>query len=362
MTTDSITLFPHYHKISAQLTGLPVEVVHKILSDIQLSKLLALLCVCQNAYLDECVSSHLELRQLFPMPDLLDIKRRFTIYLRLLQFQPQHRRTIRIRLLDTDAQLLLQKSACTEDIRSDITVVTTGTLYDYAPLLPIYQEYHNEHKTGILIPHLHSWRFATTQELEYIFNALTTADNGIRRLQSEQLLNLAALVRDKHHMLRSAHDPSQEPRSDSHRLHLVAQYEHFASAVLKPWYKPPNFLFAGSLFPLIPYDRYLNLFDKTLYRWPESKHQYPPYLQTVLDGMQYSQHQGPAFTDFNVTKRDIFRAPFDVNCPWPKKEFEWLEAFIAICEYMCKMQEKWYRTSNREETVADFWRKHIELK
>lgn len=128
--------------------------------------------------------------------------------------------------------------------------------------------------------------------------------------------------------------------------------------------------------------RYLCLFHKTIKRWPQSQHQYPPQLQIVLDGIEYvsPRNVGEPLLDavestrvkrtiqgglgghaFNApnTLSDRSKSPLNAYRPWPEVEFEWLEAFIAICGYMSAMQERWYKSPNMSDTVADFWKKHL---
>lgn len=203
MASQSISLFSGYHKISAHLAELPVEIIHKIFSDIQLSKLLALLCVAPNPYLDACVSSHPDLGRLFPESDLPNVKRYFTVYLRTLQRQQSHQRVVKIILLDTDARVLLRKNKFirSKDICSAILFATNKNFTKYSAALPVYQEYHTEQKTGILIPPFRSWFTATAEESEYITGAFFDAIDGFKQIQHDQLRKFAALIRDHHHML-----------------------------------------------------------------------------------------------------------------------------------------------------------------
>jgi hypothetical protein len=41
--------------------------------------------------------------------------------------------------------------------------------------------------------------------------------------------------------------------------------------------------------------------------------------------------------------------------PFAEAEFQWLEAFLSICDYMSKMQEEW----SQGRTVADYWKLHV---
>ncbi len=261
MTPSGISLFPGYRKISSHLANLPVEIVHKVFSDIQLSKLLALLCIAPNTYLYACASSHLDIGRLLPASDLPSVKQYFTVYLRTLQRRRSHERTIKIYFLNTDAQVLLRRnnSASSRDVCSDILLAINGELIGYQEALPVYEEYHVAQKTGIFIPPFHSWCTATAEEAEYIVDALFGAIDGLKKLQQEQLLKFAALTRDHHHMLKSVDDPSQEGRTDSHRLHLMNRFDYHAQEIPKPWCRPIMSLFSGRVFPLIPYDRYASL-------------------------------------------------------------------------------------------------------
>ena len=41
--------------------------------------------------------------------------------------------------------------------------------------------------------------------------------------------------------------------------------------------------------------------------------------------------------------------------PMPEKEFEWLEGFLSICDYMAAMKEEWSVGCS----VGDYWRQHV---
>jgi hypothetical protein len=138
-----------------------------------------------------------------------------------------------------------------------IALAIVDALSRFAHMTPALQEYHDKHKTRVIIPPPHTWAATiTTNELDYIVSAVTTAIDGLKQEQSGQLLRLAALSREHHYMLKTINDPSQESRSELHRLHLVHNYERLARNATDRWRQPSSCTFSGRLFPLIPYDRY----------------------------------------------------------------------------------------------------------
>ncbi|KAJ3532240.1 hypothetical protein NMY22_g7823 [Coprinellus aureogranulatus] len=116
---------------------------------------------------------------------------------------------------------------------------------------------------------------------------------------------------------------------------------------------------------------------------PKAPHRYPDCLQMVLDGLaqyhpvggsqrtppprvmhtEYSlpKHQGyggpaqPHFFlyNFHPTPREMNK--WEGIWPFPEKEFEWLEGFLSICEYMSTMKEEW----SVGRSVGDYWKQHV---
>lgn len=70
------------HAVAHKLSSLPPELVHEVLSDLPLSKVLELLSVDELPYLHTCVLTHIHLGKIFTSEDTLQIiKRYFTLYL-----------------------------------------------------------------------------------------------------------------------------------------------------------------------------------------------------------------------------------------------------------------------------------------
>lgn len=150
-------------------------------------------------------------------------------------------------------------------------------------------------------------------------------------------------------------------------------------------------------------NRLLRLFLKTIQRFPpssddntekESKnrsHRYPSDLKVVLEGLPeiYSREALMAMSDeveeWKPMPRTLYNKYSSIEAsiaggthqpsfwshksctgkvrdveisrriaPASKKELEWLEAFLSICNYMASMQEIW----TRRETVAEYWQRH----
>lgn len=150
-------------------------------------------------------------------------------------------------------------------------------------------------------------------------------------------------------------------------------------------------------------NRLLRLFLKTIQRFPpssddntekESKnrsHRYPSDLKVVLEGLPeiYSREALMAMSDeveeWKPMPRTLYNKYSSIEAsiaggthqpsfwshksctgkvrdveiprriaPASKKELDWLEAFLSICNYMASMQEIW----TRRETVAEYWQRH----
>ena len=126
-----------------------------------------------------------------------------------------------------------------------------------------------------------------------------------------------------------------------------------------------------------------------LRRFPAHKHIYPRELDAVLEGMEriyvrsscvkhdlkkgivctrtkYTPYApeptkkgegrgGPRQPQFNRDYRQLeFQRKEDRIQPIDDRELEWLEAFLKVCRYMSRMEEKW----NLGMTVSEYWLKH----
>jgi hypothetical protein len=126
-----------------------------------------------------------------------------------------------------------------------------------------------------------------------------------------------------------------------------------------------------------------------LHRFPTHKHIYPRELDMVLEGIEHiyvrsscvnhDLRKGIVCTRTKYTpyapdpskkgegrgglrqpqfNRDYGRLEFrrieDRIQPIDDRELDWLEAFLKVCQYMSKMEEKW----NVDMTVSEYWSKH----
>ena len=256
----------------------------------------------------------------------------------------------------------------------------------------------------------------TPKDTEDIFMTADTAENALTSCKISQLLRMADLLEKYPHFLRTCCEVDIQQdirRNHNHRVEYLrlcaGRMLHGRGYNRKKLAEGPlhtegvparseiaegkhvaRWIFAQRQFYLIPYDRVLRAFLKTLDRYPaKSKHNpnghvYPRHLKLVLSGFVrvYPRYPFPDVPAEKLAPRVLYTKYSMWGCmskggdkqpcffvypehhavkkdegflPFAEKEFHWLSAFLEICEHMSKMKEIW----SGEKTVEDYWRRHV---
>ncbi|KIK02765.1 hypothetical protein K443DRAFT_131735 [Laccaria amethystina LaAM-08-1] len=354
-----------YSSVAGRLPKLPRELVHKILDDISLVKVLELVSSHDIPYIDECVSTHFHLRQLLPPDVLPEAKSYFLLYNTLCE-RRRRQPLPNLPQLAHDAQVLLQaKPSRRVDIIAIIKVEILKDLEAYAPFFP----------------------YSVTW-LWDLFNVIDASEKKLNAVKSDQLKRMAELMVEYPGMLRDYQDPSQEQRRNAD--HTIAKLLLLSERIKRPQMLSGKFvgryIFIQHNFHLVPYDRYLGAFLKVLDRFPseddalteesiadqESKnikdrnrtripHKYPKTLFTKYSGKGVCSNKGfqqPRFclrADKSHATPPLGAVGDRSLLPASEKEVQWLEAFLVVCKHMSEMEEEW----KAGETVGEYWKTHV---
>jgi len=109
--------------------------------------------------------------------------------------------------------------------------------------------------------------------------------------------------------------------------------------------------------------RLLRGFLKVLKQYPEHKHQYPPEMETVMQGMgrvyvrsEAGRYMRTKYTRYGEEDARGLRQPQfnnDYACnvfenrngrmqPLDERELTWLEGFLSVCRHMRDLEERWW--------------------
>ncbi|PPQ63634.1 hypothetical protein CVT24_004387 [Panaeolus cyanescens] len=389
---------PRYTAIVRHLIRCPPELVHEIIGDLSIAKILDILTIHNNAYLDQCVSSHLVLGDIFPTQVLAEAKEYFRIYTRLAAMTNRQRRMKPepgMRLLSFDGvQFRSQKRDILQILREPVL----QRMEAYHPFIPVLQYYASKP-----IPDGSSWKtLDSAAQIAEVFKTLDEAEVKVRTKKAEQLERMVDLVKGHPGKLRTRNDWSQEIRKNSQ--HLAHTLMTWKKDMQRRSEIAPSRIIASSVFSatdlyLIPYDRFLRSFIKVLKNYPSSNlpgylkdrmqyegktaHEYPEEMEFVLEGMEFifprdveineqqpqartrftlfstgketisKGYSQPIFDSSYVCERDS-RDPVVGFIPAADKELDWLESFLRICKYMSSMQLE----MKPGQSVAEFWAIH----
>lgn len=379
-----------YHTIAHRLNILPPELVHQILDDLPLTKILQLISLSDDVpYVHTCVLSHVHLSKIFTSPDTLStLKLYFKLYAELCLRQGSGLLSILALQHDAIYFLKFNPSNPADTILTLLKAEISIMLNVYAPYIPILSRFAAEP-----IPNHTSWgvKLADPAALWQFWINLDGAETSLNALKVNQLRRIAQLLQEYPDMLRNAGDNSQEQRTRSVQ-HRIERYERLAREMVTPQILRSKLAGRGSfsthVFPLVPYDRYLKCFLKVLRKYPlkngpytyDSKAQSSitktlegmafVYIRDLVEDPQvfrtkytpYSQkgfqvcggQQQPMFVG-NSGRRSRFDGPDDGILPLQEREFEWLEAFLTSCKFMAQMEDADWKPG---VTVGQFWRSH----
>lgn len=399
-----------YSSVAGRLPKLPRELVHKILDDISLVKVLELVSSHDIAYIDQCVSTHFHLRQLLPPDVLPEAKSYFLLYNTLCE-RRRRQPLPNLPQLAHDAQVLLKaKLSQRVDIIAIIKVEILKDLEAYAPFFPILRYFCDP---KLSIPDRVFWDVSSVTWLWDLFNIIDAAEKKLNAVKSDQLKRMADLMVEYPGMLREYQDFSQEQRRNAD--HKIAELLLLSERIKRPQILSRKFvgryIFSQHNFHLVPYDRYLRAFLKVLDRFPSDDdalmkesiphwkrkeikdrnrtripHKYPKQLSTAIAGLgviylftpqvrfagsrtMFTKYSGkdvrsnkgfqqPRFclrTDKSLATPPLGVVGDTSLLPASEKEVEWLEAFLVICKHMSEMEEEW----KAGETVGEYWKAHV---
>ncbi|PFH53015.1 hypothetical protein AMATHDRAFT_138927 [Amanita thiersii Skay4041] len=339
-----------FSSIVKRLPSLPPEVVHKVLSDLRLSRILHLICAHDIPYIDVCVSSHFHIGKLLPASRLPQIKQFFSLYLDIIK---QHRHPglhhPHISLLECDAQLFLNRGGTPDDIVYHITSVILIKLSAYDP----YRFALSPFSPDKQIPSLYETDTTDVVSLRHFFDTLLNAEATMNKIKSNQLRRLAQLISENPKTLKVVHDQSQEARrSDQHRIdQLLVLSEKMVKYQILDKSSIASRIFASHNIFLVPYDRLLRGFLKVIRRISRTK--YTPYAPSEKKDERVGGLRQPQFN--TAYSRIEFQNIQDRIQPMDERELQWLEAFLKVCRYMSHMDVIW----NNNTTVAEYWAKHF---
>jgi len=241
-------LINRYAAIANQLAKMPPELVHKIINDLPIMKLLVLVSTYNVPYIDQCITTHIHLGKVFSAKHLADVKDHFTLYLRIIALDRQPRIPM---MLSYDAITFL-KLIPPVNIVAVLKASIISNLQAYRQFFPLLDSYSPQP-----IPRRPYWPMDTAAGLREIFEIIDAAEANINDLKAKQLERMARLMEKYPGTLRQRGDWSQEPRKSEQ--HIIANLRRESTEmrrrqILSQQFKS-NSVFAFRQLYLVPYDR-----------------------------------------------------------------------------------------------------------
>ena len=236
--------------IANQLAKMPPELVHKIINDLPIIKLLELVSTYNVPYIDQCITTHIHLGRVFSAEHLAEVKEYFTLYLRIITLD--HPSMIpKIMQLNYDAIAFLKLDPPV-NIVAVLKANIIKNLETYQPFFPLLDRYSPQP-----IPRRIFWSTDTAAGLREIFEMIDAAEANINDLKAEQLERMARLMEKYPGTLRKREDWSQEPRkSEQHIItNLLRESTEMRRRQLFSRQFKSNSVFAFRQLYLVPYDR-----------------------------------------------------------------------------------------------------------
>lgn len=253
------------------LCRLPRELVHQILDDLPLLKILQLIASQKDStYLRECLLGQQHLQIIFPtMEHLVHIQNMFALYYEIGS------------ILHCSLDIPPTSFPIISMLASRGSLVTYSFLRHYlqkklTAWLDIAIQYTNvlgqrgRHRLGQYFEQRahRDWHDPSYSGNNRLWIALKFELCKEVDIKVDQLYRLAQIVEFWPTKVKKSSDPSQKPRSNFQ--HLTNQMGLYA----RVWARKPDvvlrrdYLFNSDLFPLVPYDDCLNLFLNTLEEYP----------------------------------------------------------------------------------------------
>ncbi|TFK19894.1 hypothetical protein FA15DRAFT_626191 [Coprinopsis marcescibilis] len=417
-----------YHAVAHRLPRLPRELVHGVLDDLPLTKVLELICNHNIPYVEQCVTTHISYGKLLSGDQLQILKKWFALYLRVCSARRSDPHP-KVRVLNKEAHILLEEFADETAFRVFEKTIASQVFTEmllYKPFFPVLRRF-----SKVSIPEPEFWDGSSVDYLEQIYDILDANEVALNTLKVNQLMRMADFLERFPTLLRTCRDKLQETkRNPKHRIdYLRVQASRMPVRQILDNQWVGRSIFAHTQFYILPYDRVLRVFLKILQRYPPSNdtksdsetkkeeddddddedndgepkyefkltkkvkpekgrrvpHEYPGIITFVLEGMAlhsprypgeppakvsprvlHSKYSHPSHKGRGGVLQPTFFVPDDFPNPknmkkWEgldpmaEKDFEWLEAFLSICEYMSRMQVPWSQT----QTVGQHWHAHV---
>lgn len=242
-----------YHSVAYRLPSLPPEVVHEVIGDLQLTKILELICSHNIPYVDSCVISHIALGKLFCDDSLQNVKGFYTVYLNICKrHHVAHLQLPRIKSLEVDAFSYLKSGKRGPHILSDIQAALRRELNGYVAYIPALEKY-----SSVPIPHPEFWEYNSHLEMGRLIATILIAEDALNAKKSIQLERMAELIKENPGMLKIGRISTQEPcRNEKHG---IDQLSRSSRDILKPQILDRSFvtgfIFGHRRLCLEPYNR-----------------------------------------------------------------------------------------------------------
>jgi len=250
--------------IIRSLISFPPDLIHQILNDLPIFKILGL-AAYDVRYINDCILSHIRLREFFPsQAHLSSVCSFFKLFTDIFHGRvPASLSTYLSQALQATIATSHRMDLTPEYLTRQLRLSISHTLRQVGG-----------HRISLLasfsptpISPLTNWENPTLSSLQLYWTTLKHAQHVLNEIKSSQLRRLADLMTAHPHMLKMTMDPSQERRRNV--AHLVGYLNQSAKNVHV--HVLDRRIVARSLFirfPLVPYDRYLRLFLKVIKRYP----------------------------------------------------------------------------------------------
>ncbi|CZR60137.1 uncharacterized protein PAC_10033 [Phialocephala subalpina] len=337
------------------LTRLPRELVHRVLDDLPMIKILQIISH-KIPYLDECIRSHMSYRRVFPSQREIDrISDHFILHRDICRWKsisltqghvfmtsnPSSSRQLYIYGYMSSSQLACTREFMSDEIRKHVTLqdaeVEALAAFASQPLPTLYSS----------LQELEIWR----ARWEWIRGAKIK----FNKAKAAQWFKAAELI-ESHPgklMLKKPLDPSQGPPRPN-TAHIAAYLRRTANKILKhrqfgPYGDTCRHKINGLV--LVPYDRFLWTFLDGVKKCPPETFKYPKDIAANLESVLASLTNvdtrptgivnridwGPKKPVFLVKKHSepgLHLCPLKSLSSNDPRELEWLAAFLKVVTWM----------------------------
>ncbi|CAD6442047.1 bab47929-61ff-4ac5-be38-8341d381e113 [Sclerotinia trifoliorum] len=254
------------------LQKLPIELVHEIMNDLPVIKILSILS-WESPYLDQCVITHIRYKQVFTSHNEISrVVKYYTLYREICWFH-------RWPSAEASSVLALSYYMLIKNMLPLGLIFTSMSRKIRAGL------YINPHDLDLLLKHGGSIRPLiedtgmqsqgqplNLKECWIYWNWIKESKLRLNKLKSQELRLAARLVEQYPRILKKPHDPSQGAARPN-TTHLMVTFERLAVKALcdrnlSHYWNYYQYRSETELMQLVPYDRYLWLLLETLAKHP----------------------------------------------------------------------------------------------